>query len=110
MYDNVRHGNAVLSATNGLFTNLLQGNAALTVTNPIFAQPVPGTTGGIPSVFTLEPAASTNSTLGQFAIARLANIEQAKRTTADPVWKAAHIGRMKRRWANPEQKAAQSDA
>lgn len=39
-------GTAVLSATNGGFSNLLQGNAVLSVTNPIFNRSVAGATGG----------------------------------------------------------------
>lgn len=33
----IGQGGAVLSATNGLFSNILQGNAALTAANPIFS-------------------------------------------------------------------------
>ena len=36
IYSNVLQGNAALSATNGIFANLLQGNAVLSTSNPIF--------------------------------------------------------------------------
>jgi len=42
IYSNLLQGNAVLSATNGLYTNLLQGNAAISSGNPIFAELVTG--------------------------------------------------------------------
>lgn len=48
-----------ISATNGLFTNVLQGNAVLSATNPIFSQSVAGTAGGASTASAIVPNNTT---------------------------------------------------
>lgn len=67
LYTNLLQANGALSATNGLYTNLLQGNAALSATNPIFVSPATSSTWAATQSGTWTVGPTTATAWGLFA-------------------------------------------
>ncbi len=59
-------GGAVLSATNGMFTNVLQGNAVLSLTNPLFVTPATSASWAVTGTF-YQASQATSLASGQVA-------------------------------------------
>jgi hypothetical protein len=74
---------AVVSATNGIYTNLLQGNAVLSATNTLFVQLSNGTTAVSPAIAGNQP---TNASQGSTTSGQTGTLIEGAVTTSAPTY------------------------
>lgn len=77
---------AVLSVTNGLFTNLLQSNAVLSAGNPIYAANVPLSGAGLNMVSAIVANNTTSVAVGSSAAHQMYGIDGFSISTSTPVY------------------------